>query len=618
MNRQSSTCHATVPNSSQAATESSAPLIHGEEGISHDRAPMSAQRLLELYERVTDAPDAVELLRQFVLDLAVRGKLAEPDPADDPVSVLVDKMEVAKAQLARDRLTKKRKPTANISPNELPIKTPSHWTWLRLSDIGLLAGGMTPSKSKPDYWDGDIVWLSPKDIKADEATDSELKISSRGLSETRLQLYPVGSLFMVARSGILKRTFPVSINRVPASCNQDIKVLVPYLEGQEQYLQVMFRGLTDFILSSLVKTGTTVQSLKYAEFAKQPFPIPPMGEQQRIVAKVKDLMALLDRLETMRTRRETTRNRLTTASLARLNRAEITRKDLLGHARFALDNLQEFTTRPDQIQGLRQTIINLGVGGMLVEQRPNDEPASELLRRLTEAKAAAKHDTGDRRIKQAPTPKPESLPIDLPAGWSVQSFENVFLFIDYRGRTPPKTAKGVPLITAKNVRMGVLNREPREFVSQSTFDNWMTRGLPKPGDLFFTTEAPLANICVNNITESFALAQRVICFQPYGQINTRYFMFAIMSDLMQDLISEHSTGLTAKGIKASKLKPLPLPIPPRDEQDRIVAKINALLTLCDQMKFALTKADTTNARLLQTVLHAFLSEEVQKREPEPA
>jgi type I restriction enzyme S subunit len=152
--------------------------------------------------------------------------------------------------------------------------------------------------NRSDFWEGDIVWLSPKDIKADEVSDSELKITTKGLSETRLQMYRTGSLFIVARSGILKRTFPVAINRVPAAANQDIKVLVPFLDGQERYLQIMFRGLTFFILRTLVKTGTTVQSLKYAQFESQPFPLPPLAEQHRIVAKVDQLMILCDRLET--------------------------------------------------------------------------------------------------------------------------------------------------------------------------------------------------------------------------------------------------------------------------------------------------------------------------------
>jgi type I restriction enzyme S subunit len=114
----------------------------------------------------------------------------------------------------------------------------------------------------------------------------------------------------------------------------------------------------------MVKTGTTVQSLKYAEFEQQPFPLPPLAEQRRIVAKVDELMGLCDRLEAARASREATRDRLAAASLARLNAPDP--ETFQANARFALDALPALTTRPDQIKALRQSIFNLAVRGKLV------------------------------------------------------------------------------------------------------------------------------------------------------------------------------------------------------------------------------------------------------------
>jgi type I restriction enzyme, S subunit len=193
-------------------------------------------------------------------------------------------------------------------------------------------------------------------------------------------------------------------------------------------------------------------------------------------------------------------------------------------------------------------------------------------------------------------------------------FENLFLFIDYRGNTPPKADAGVPLITAKNIRMGYLNREPREYISNSTFKTWMTRGFPEIGDLFFTTEAPLANICLNAIEEPFALAQRAICFQPYAEVDTKFLMFAVMSDVMQSLIDKHATGMTARGIKAAKLKPLPIPIPPLDEQHRIVGKVDELMAICDELEASLTAGEKARSRLLDALLHEALEPLVDQLE----
>ena len=126
----------------------------------------------------------------------------------------------------------------------------------------------------------------------------------------------------------------------------------------------------------------------------------------------------------------------------------------------------------------------------------------------------------------------------------------------------------------------------------------MTRGLPQKGNVLFTTEAPIGNAAVIELRSSFALAQRVICLRPYGDVQSRFLALQLLSDPFSSISSAAATGLTAKGIKSSKLKRLPIAVPPRSEQHRIVAKVDELMALCDRLEAA--QAERERRRSLYT------------------
>jgi type I restriction enzyme S subunit len=196
---------------------------------------------------------------------------------------------------------------------------------------------------------------------------------------------------------------------------------------------------------------------------------------------------------------------------------------------------------------------------------------------------------------------------DVPPNWDWRGLADLALFIDYRGKTPTKTDSGIRLITAKNVRRGFINLEPEEFITEATYNAWMTRGLPRNGDILFTTEAPMGNAAVVRRDEKFGLAQRVINFRLYSDLDSDFMVLQLLSRSFQMILDKTATGLTAKGIKAAKLRRLPLAVPPLAEQHRIVAKVNELLALCDRLEAQLTTTQTESQRLLEAVLHEALS-----------
>ncbi len=158
----------------------------------------------------------------------------------------------------------------------------------RLGDLVDAKSGGTPSKNRTEYWNGGVAWVSPKDMKIDEILDAEDHITEIAVSENSLHLVPENSVLVVVRSGILQRTFPVGINRVPVTINQDMKALIPHGDLLPEYLVASLKAVEGKILK-LVKHSTTVQSINSPDLMDLEIPLPPLPVQQEIVAHVKEL-----------------------------------------------------------------------------------------------------------------------------------------------------------------------------------------------------------------------------------------------------------------------------------------------------------------------------------------
>ena len=200
--------------------------------------------------------------------------------------------------------------------------------------------------------------------------------------------------------------------------------------------------------------------------------------------------------------------------------------------------------------------------------------------------------------------------------WQVCSLEEVVKFIDYRGKTPKKTEDGMRLITAKNVKMGYLQSEPMEFVDPEIYDRWMTRGIPKEGDVLFTTEAPLGNVTQLDTDEKVVFAQRIIVMQPNREmLDSTFLKYMLLSNLMQERIRAKGTGATVQGIKSQLLKKIPISFPRSLlEQKRIVSIVDQAFEGIDRA-IANTKKNLTNAReLFESYLNAVFTQKSDRWE----
>ena len=193
--------------------------------------------------------------------------------------------------------------------------------------------------------------------------------------------------------------------------------------------------------------------------------------------------------------------------------------------------------------------------------------------------------------------------------WVDTTIGEVTRFIDYRGKTPVKTEAGLRLITAKNVKMGFVQRDPEEFVAPDSYDAWMTRGIPLKGDVLFTTEAPCGNVAQLDTAEKVVFAQRIIIMQPdEKRLDSTFLKYALLSSPLQKRIQAKATGATALGIKASLLRTIEISFPKEmKEQLRIVAALDNLRSEVARLESLYTRKLAALDELKQSLLHQAFS-----------
>ncbi len=213
-------------------------------------------------------------LRKSILQLAVQGKLVPQDPSDEPASLLLDRIRaekerlIAAGKIKRDKHEsviyrrdnshyEKRGGVERCIDENIPFDLPDTWMWARLSSFGIFSSGKTPSMSNPAFWNGTIPWVSSKDMKRSIIMDSEMHISETAAAT--MQMFPAGTILLVARSGILKRLLPVCRLGVVSTINQDIKAFSLYDLSMSDWLHYAIKAFEPYILKRLVKSVTTVE-----------------------------------------------------------------------------------------------------------------------------------------------------------------------------------------------------------------------------------------------------------------------------------------------------------------------------------------------------------------------
>lgn len=543
----------------------------------------------------------IKKLRELILELAVRGKLVPQNPADEPAAVLLQRIAEEKARLVAEKKIKKQKPLPPITDEEKPFELPEGWQWTRL---GIITNYGSSEKAEPDDVDGNTWVLELEDVeKITSKLLKKVRFSDRAFKSSKNRFESGDVIYGKLRPYLDK----VLIADEAGVCTTEMIPVRAYSSVSPPFLRLLMKSpyFIDYANESthgmnLPRMGTDKARLALV-------PMVPEEEQHRIVAKVDELMALCDQLEQQSEASISAHATLVETLLTTLTNSTDATELEQNWQRIAAHFDTLFTTE-HSIDQLKQTVLQLAVMGKLVPQDPTDEPASVLLQKIINKKAQLVKNSIIKKSRSTDSVISDNCSWLLPDSWSQAELQDIFKFIDYRGKNPVKAESGKRIITAKNIGMGYIRNDPVEYISQDVYKSWMVRGFPKVGDILFVTEGHTMGFVARiDMDYEFALAQRTICLQPISGFDTSYALYALMSYQFQNIVIDNQTGSAAGGVKASKLKQFPIPIPPLAEQHRIVAKVDQLMSLCDQLKARIQSAQQTQLHLADALVDQAVS-----------
>ena len=562
---------------------------------------MNLELLLRHFDRISDAPNAIPRLRRFILELAMRGKLVAQSANEEPATELLKRIRARKIQLFAGNSLKKQGELPSIRNADTPFELPESWIWIRVADGFMYDAG---TKREPRDLVSDRWLLELEDIEKNTSRLLvRLKVRDRNSKSTKSEFQAGDILYGKLRPYLNK----VVIADECGYSTTEIVSIRPYVPMCSAYCALAFRR-PDFVeyVTSLGR-GTKMPRLRTPDALTALFPLAPLAEQHRIVAKVDELMALCNQLEEARAERESRCEHLTAASYYHLgNSADA--DDRHKHARFYMGHLPKLTTRLDQIKQLRETILNLAVRGQLVPQDSREENASVLEKRL-------KAEINAYAIAQgiaAPKPdaiKSEILPRLAPKGWIWTRLCNLFKVItDGDHQPPPKAETGIAFLTIGNITTGRLNFSGCRFVPQWYWDDLPNYRKPSYGDiLYIVVGATYGRPAFVETDRPFCVQRHIAILKPANEIPVRFLVLLLASPLVYEQATKSTTGTAQPTIPLRPLRNFMVLLPPLAEQHRIVSKVDELMALCDCLEEQIASADTYKEHLLESILDRALN-----------
>ncbi len=519
--------------------------------------------------------------------------------------MLLQKIRAEKDRLIAEGRIKRDKPLAPIADEEKPFGLPVGWEWVRLGNLLPFRIGRTPPSKDPKFWsESGHSWVSIADMDHFGVVDhTQRKLTERGAAQFGYEPLPIGTLLMSFKLTIGK----IAVLGIPAYHNEAIVSFHPLTGLDTEFLK--------FILPSVAKTGSSKnalmgQTLNTESLSNLILALPSTAEQSRIVARVEELMRLCDALET--------KGKLDAAQHTQLVQTLLgTLTDSAGPAELAANWLRVaehfdlLLDRPEAIDALEQTILQLAVRGLLVPQDPSDEPASVLLQKIRAEKDRLIAEGKIKRDKPLAPITEQEKPFELPLGWEWVRLNAMLQKIGAgstpRGGKEVYVTSGVKFLRSQNVWDDGLRLAGVAFIRPETHAK-MSGTVVVADDLLFNITGASIGRCavVPSDFDEANVSQHVTIVRSVLPAINAFLHKVLVSQHVQQAVMAAQVGVSREGLSIAKLGNFLIPVPPLAEQSRIVARVEELRQLCAGLRQRLTASRATQGQLAQALVETAL------------
>lgn len=524
-------------------------------------------KLHELFPEISLNPASANDIKQWILQLAMNGKLSKDFSSQYP-----------------------------IQKNKISLEgydIPNHWRIDFFKNICDFKMGKTPPSKEQIYWDGKIPWVSIADMEQNGI-----------ITETKKTLSDIGFDYsfnkIASKKGTLLMSFKLTIGKtsilgMDACHNEAIISIYPKDIISQRYLFWFLPILSNIGPQVSALMGNTLNKSKLEELV---IPVPPLEEQQAIVTIIEDLFKEVDELAKQATQRIELKRSYAQAALRNL--CEV---DTAAEWKQLVSVFPEIFNDKQTIKTLRETILQLAVQGKLTAKwrgkSPSLSPASELLEQIKTEKAQLIKEKKIKAEKPLPKIEEDEIPFELPEGWVWTNALDISLKItDGEHATPDRTESGYKLISARNVTNEGIKLEKIDYVGESEFLRIRKRCDPQKGDILISCSGSVGRVCLVDKDDEYCMVRSAALIKQHQKLtNGTFLVYALRSTYVQEQIIEKSRSTAQSNLFLGKIKELTFPFPSLKEQEVIVEKVNALMSLCDELEREVEKREKLLGKL---------------------